>query len=368
LALPLFWHALSMNEAAPVSAERVRPTARLTGIEAGRGLAASVVVLYHTARHLNRAAPAPLMVSLFHFGHAGVDFFFVISGFIILHVHAADIGRASRLRHYVSRRLTRVLPVYWIALALTIAMSAAGERHGLPGASEFVWSLLLLPSNTPPLLGVAWTLQYEVVFYAVFAVLIAHRAAGVALLVLWFGWILSALGGGGSSAVPHALYGVYNLEFFAGMAAAYILAKFRVPAPRAILWLGVFLFACAATAEDFGLLHGYGILARAAYGLPSAAIVLGAAASDRAARLAVPELLRMLGGASYSIYLFQFVFIGLGWQFLLRTGAYEKLPVWVSFFVLAGLGVGGGVLMSRRVEYPLMRLLRNRQTKEAVLF
>jgi exopolysaccharide production protein ExoZ len=347
-----------MDTAALVSADRVPPTTRLTGIEAGRGVAASVVVLYHVARHLNRAAPAPLMASLFHFGHSGVDFFFVISGFIILHVHAADIGRPSRLRHYGARRLTRVVPAYWVALALTIAMSASGGRHGLPGAGEFVWSLLLLPSNTPPLLGVAWTLQYEVVFYAVFAVLIANRAAGAALLVLWLGWIVFSLAGDGSGVVPRSLYGVYNLEFFAGMGAAYLLATTRIAAPLGVLALGVILFACAAAAEDFGLLHGYGNYARLAYGLPSAAIVLGAATSDREGRLAVPAWLRVLGGASYSIYLFQFGFIGLGWQVLSRTGAYEKMPIWASFLVLAGLGVGGGVLMSRRVEYPLMRRLR----------
>ncbi len=64
---------------------------------------------------------------LFAFGHAGVDFFFVLSGFIILHVHAGDIGRPVRLGHYLQRRFTRVYPFYWVVFLL--ALLAMGLRH-----------------------------------------------------------------------------------------------------------------------------------------------------------------------------------------------------------------------------------------------
>jgi len=353
-----------MDEAARTTAlatdDRAAPAAkaRLTGIEAGRGLAATAVVLYHAARHLNRSVPAPWLTHLFQFGHAGVDFFFVISGFIIFHVHAVDIGRPSRLRHYGARRLTRVLPAYWVALALTMAMDAGG-RPGLHSLGEIARSLVLLPSDAPPILGIAWTLQYEVVFYAVFAMLIVNRAIGAAVLVLWLGWIVIALAGGGSGIAPQSIYGVYNLEFFAGMASAYLLARRRITAPLGLLAAGVAMFACTAISEDFGALDGSSNYARLAYGLPSAAIVLGAAASDREGLLDVPAWLRTLGAASYSIYLFQFVFIGIGWHVLAATGADGALPVWASFGVYVAVAVGGGILMSRRVEYPLMRRLRS---------
>ena len=70
---------------------------RLVGIEAGRGIAASLVVLYHVSRHLDQAFGAPMLVHAFQFGHSGVDFFFVISGFIILFVHYRDIDNPLRL-------------------------------------------------------------------------------------------------------------------------------------------------------------------------------------------------------------------------------------------------------------------------------
>lgn len=64
-----------------------RTTGRVELIQVGRGVAACVVALYHCARHLNVGGHAPHLMSLLQFGHAGVDLFFVISGFVITHVH-----------------------------------------------------------------------------------------------------------------------------------------------------------------------------------------------------------------------------------------------------------------------------------------
>jgi peptidoglycan/LPS O-acetylase OafA/YrhL len=333
---------------------------RLPSIEAGRGIAATAVVLYHAMRHLNKIHPAPLLTHAFQFGHAGVDFFFVISGFIILHVHAADIGRPARLGHYAARRFTRVFPTYWVALVFTIILSLAGHEHALPSAADLARSILLLPSHTPPLLGIAWTLQYEIVFYLVFAVLILNRAAGIALCLLWLAWIAIGTIVPDPTGLPPSIYGIYNLEFFAGMAAARILATRRLTRPLPILAVGLAGFAAAALAEDLGWLNGYANPARFAYGVPAAMIVLGAAAADRARLIALPSFLRTLGAASYSIYLFQFIFIGIAWHLLATAGADRGAPAAVIFSILAACGVGGGILMSRRIEYPLMRRLRRR--------
>jgi len=335
------------------------PSPRLPGIEAGRGIAATSVVLYHAIRHLNKIHPAPLLTQAFQFGHAGVDFFFVISGFIILHVHAVDIGRPARLGHYAARRFTRVFPTYWVALTLTIILGLAGHQHAFPSAADIASSILLLPSRTPPVLGIAWTLQYEIVFYVLFAVLILNRAAGIALGVLWLARIAIGTIVPDHSGLPPSVFGIYNLEFFAGMAAARILATRRLARPLPLLAAGLTGFAAAALAEDLGWLNGYANPARLAYGIPAAMIVLGAAAADRARLVTLPSALRTLGSASYSIYLFQFIFIGSAWHLLSAAGAIA--PTALMFCVLSACGVGGGILMSRNIEYPLMRRLRRRQ-------
>jgi exopolysaccharide production protein ExoZ len=86
--------------------------ARLEGVEAARGVAALLVVLYHAALHVEGDVPGSAVLwGLPHFGHAGVDFFFVLSGFIISFVHRRDLGRPDRLGHYLERpRLSAYVP------------------------------------------------------------------------------------------------------------------------------------------------------------------------------------------------------------------------------------------------------------------
>ena len=60
---------------------------KLTSIEAARGIAAVMVVFYHAARHLKADYNVMPWEGIAQFGHAGVDFFFVLSGFIIFFVH-----------------------------------------------------------------------------------------------------------------------------------------------------------------------------------------------------------------------------------------------------------------------------------------
>ena len=333
-------------------------TGKLIGIEAGRGVAATLVVLYHAARHLNKVYIVPALMSVFQFGHAGVDLFFVISGFIILFVHYDDIGRPKSLSRYLQRRLSRIMPTYWVALAVTIVLSLGGG-HAFPPLTDVAWSASLLPSDSEPLLGIAWTLQYEIVFYAIFCSLILNRALGLTLMSFWLCWIiLSKFYGRMGDGVPTSLYGIYNLEFFFGMVVAYWVRNHTVLFPRSILLMGVVLFVGAAVAENTNLIDGYAEVSRLIYGPVAALIVLGVAAAGRKGLIAVPTWLQTLGTASYSIYLFQFVFIGLLWRLWLVAGLDGKLPGIACFPVLAVAGVAGGVAMSRLVEYPLMGLIR----------
>ncbi len=344
--------------AASILADNQAP-GRLAGIEASRGIAASLVILYHVARHLDKTSGAPLLKSLFQFGHAGVDFFFVISGFIILFVHHGDVGHPDRFTRYVKRRFTRLAPTYWVALTMTVLLMLAGN-HEAPSFTDIAWSASLLPSDRDMVLGVAWTLRYEVLFYALFCVLILHRTAGLAVMALWFSCtVLAMVFSYETQWLPSQFHGAYNLEFFLGMAAAWVLKNFTVPQAKLLAVAGIVAFAAFGVLEDLLILDGHGGAARLAYGIPSACIVLGIAAADQQRPSRVPVLLQQTGAASYSIYLFQFVFIGMVWKTLLVTRLNETLPVLVQFFLLSAAAIGGGILVSRWVEHPLMHLIRN---------
>lgn len=98
-----------------------------------------------------------------------MDFFFVLSGFIIMHAHLHEGGRPGAIGGYVFKRLTRIFPAYWpVGLAL-LGLYAALPALSASGGREFsvLSSVLLLPADRPPALSVAWTLVHELMFYTV---------------------------------------------------------------------------------------------------------------------------------------------------------------------------------------------------------
>ena len=130
--------------------------------------AALLVVFVHLDELLPRLG-LPL------FGGAGVDIFFVISGFIMVHttMDRDDVTPWS----FMAGRISRIVPAYWVAtfavfgIAL-VAPSLLRTPH-LP-VGELLQSLAFIPfvkdsGLTQPLLFVGWTLNYERFFYLVFA-------------------------------------------------------------------------------------------------------------------------------------------------------------------------------------------------------
>ena len=160
---------------------------KLQGIEACRGFAAVLVVFYHAGRLISLPQYynyIPLG-DFFGFGHAGVDFFFVLSGFIITLVHRRDLGRPAALGRFCYRRFVRIYPLYWIVTAIVCVLALfSPDRAARLAPGHLVASLLLLPHGQDPLLGVGWTLEHEMLFYLAFALAIASRRLGLVLVAV----------------------------------------------------------------------------------------------------------------------------------------------------------------------------------------
>ena len=101
------------------------------------------------------------------------------------------------------------------------------------------------------------------------------------------------------------------------------------------------------------MLDGYADPARLAYGLPAALIVLGLAEAGRRSQVIVPPQLIVLGNASYSIYLFQLVFIGIVSQLMLVSGLHRWMPELFTFPLMVATAMAGGISADQLAELEL---------------
>lgn len=350
---------------APAQPPTVPPArkARLEGVEAGRGVAALLVVLYHAALHVEGDVPGSTVLwGLPHFGHAGVDFFFVLSGFIISFVHRTDLGRPDRLGHYLERRFTRVFPFYWLVLSFSLLDTWLLHRTQFPGVREILSNLLLLPQAKDQIVGGAWTLVFEIMFYFVFAIAICNRRIGAAALCVWAALVAAGffLNRSSATAVLAVATSPFCIEFFLGIGAAAVLSRRTVPFSGLLLTIGLAGFGLAGVCEVSGSLYGFGAAARLVYGTCSFVIILALVERERSNALKVPRFMAVLGRASYAIYLVHLIAIGITFKFL--SMAIRLTPSW-SFLVwalLCAMGLIAGITASILLEQPVIRFARKR--------
>src|SRR5689334_14287783 len=168
-----------------------------------RAVAALAVLFAHAmiATAAFVAPPPGVIQTLAMKGFLGVDFFFVLSGFIIMHAHMDDARTAGAAMRYAIKRLRRIyipyLPVSigLIVLYLLVPTVSRGNRDW-----GMLTSLTLFPTSHPPALVVAWTLSHEILFYSLFLVRYFSRH-GTAFVLAWAVGIAAAAAHGRSHGI-----------------------------------------------------------------------------------------------------------------------------------------------------------------------
>lgn len=337
-----------------------RSSSKLVSIQAARGFAALLVVVYHFTRlmrpeqYLGQTA----FGGVFGFGHAGVDFFFVLSGFIIYYVHCRDLGQPTALPTYAWRRASRIYPPYWVVTALVILSTAlvAPNWTSRFDPAHVLGSLLLLPQANDPVLGVGWTLVHEAAFYALFAVGIASRRAGLVVAAAWLALVAVGLHAVPEQSLLRLLASPFNLLFAMGMLAAHVVLTVTVPQPRLWALAGLCALLGAGWAENAGVFPLNGLTGRLLYGLASTAIVLGLASAERAGGLRVGRAAAFLGNISYVLYLIHVPVISNSAWLLAKTGVIGHVPVPALAVTLVAGSVAAAAMLHYVVERPLLRL------------
>ena len=344
-------------------------------VQALRGVACLLVVCYHARFSIDGPAYLDLGTRAFGSGACGVDLFFIISGFIIVHVTAQLRCTNRDIAQFVVKRWTRVWPPYAIAtllamccdprlhwnakLAIDVGKALAFYPQHYTGAPFFGWAPL----------NVGWTLVFEIWFYLLFALSMAARRFRWLALGTLFAATLIALPLLLNGAVSLDAYANFDLrpallniatspllwEFALGalIALAYR-SRFRIANPTAVRVLAassvvIFVWQVLAGTGRHGVLH---------WGVPSALLLLSLLLAHKEMPLPVPAWLIWLGDISFSLYLVHLI-VQRGLGAALPKLGFSKWRMGFGFFIgSAALSIILAAVSHRFVERRLGARLR----------
>jgi len=331
---------------------------RIKSIEIGRGLAAVAVALMHAGTGM-----APEQYSghvgfegIFDFGRYGVDFFFVLSGYIILKVSELESRGATNVRAFCIKRLFRIIPAYWAILIFSLMVNFFQRDRAVISLEWLILQFMLLDARL--FVSAAWTLQFEFLFYILCAFMIWNLRVGLIILLFWVGIIIHraffGIGGISHAGFYEVISNPYCVLFFQG-GLIYILMKKTSRAlvySLALLMAAALLFFRAAVNGD---LNYYELTHRLLVGSLFAVALIVAVRFEMLSRFD-SKLLEGLGKISYSVYLSNVLLIGLVYATLERLNLYQKFKEPGVAIVAIAATLGFSYWLYRFVEAPGIKI------------
>jgi exopolysaccharide production protein ExoZ len=349
-------------------------------IQVGRGIAAMLVVLYHQIAYSKAHLGYTPYGSIFNFGFIGVDFFFVLSGFIITYTHFADLinPQSNSLEKFFKKRITRIYPIYWVFFTITLIsylistpkyMTNSGivlNPISLKSLSLLVQSFLLIPNEKIRLVGVAWTLSYELIFYLIFGIGIALGFRAAKLMALF--WVvlilINYITAPFNNEYTRFFFNVIVLEFLMGCVVAYLLLKKiyldnKYTFPAVLILLTLFLI----DVNKFGLPFDRSLNDVLLMGLLFSLLTYVSVRVDQTNKnIRYPSLLLLIGDASYSIYLSHIIFLSVLPTIYTKLNPEYSSSGYLPFVttIIFILVVLLGVLVHLFIEKKLLKLINNK--------
>ncbi len=331
-----------------------------------------MVLVYHMGVYESKVSTATILGHMADIGKAGVDIFFVISGFVMMMISNRSSKSEDKPEVFLLKRAVRIYPLYWfytgVALVIFLLRPELANRSGGVGETSIMHSFLLFPDKSgAPIVGQGWTLIHEMYFYLTFSlILFARPSFRGPLLIGWavvvalftYAWKPSLNWISPSYRITIELvFSPLTLEFLSGCLVAYISQRkyCSYNMRQASLYLGLFLLLIAGI---FNKCHD-GTFRELFYGIPAFLIVHGAITMECKAGFLKSRLLTFIGDASYSIYLshiFCLSFCILVWKYFKSLGLYDNL---IALVMMATISLAAGIFSYRFIERPLLRICHN---------
>ena len=335
----------------------------LNNLQVLRGIAAMLVVWVHTQLMVTTAF---IPTSLRQVGFGGVDLFFVISGFIIVHSTSGSRDWST----FLKRRFFRVAPLYYVFTLIAVVIcyvrpsifNLTGIDFSMIGKSFLFIPFEITTNSIYPVYPLGWTLNYEMFFYAAFAPMLLLGSLKARIAVLGAALVVLATIGtfihhpDDIGLIPYFYTRPVILDFVFGLIIGGTWQHF--PTRPAILYyvlliagfVGLVFSGRVLPSENLVVFPATATVLR--YGVPSALIVTGMAGLERCDRKIDNRVLRLLGDASYSIYLSHFfIFLPLA-SAASRFLSGDVATLLLGVFTMIAAPVFG-VFIYRNVERPL---------------
>ena len=343
-------------------------------LQALRGIAAMVVVLYHGSRFFLQTDGIAFGDYLFQSGGVmGVDLFFVISGFIMVYTTTNNNGSLEYSRGFFIKRFARVWPTYVILTLIHSLFPPYGPGFFFtPGAfGLFAQTLTFVPTEfgtrdfAYPILSVGWTLNYEMYFYLIFGLSLLF---GRGRWIVFFGWIWISMlwvGDSGYTIVYIAMISDQIIWFFvAGVIIGLVyLSEFKISSILfcriAVLLSGAFLlwqFYSGYQVEHGLMLAGLSILP----------FVLVISIASKTLVLTPPKWMLYLGDISYSLYLVHTIVQKQSANLFKIIGLGDYANGFFFLVLTTALSIGAAAISYRYLERGVAEYIRhylNKATK-----
>lgn len=309
---------------------------------------------------------------IFEFGgNSGVAFFFVLSGFIISRAHRHEAGDLSKIARYFRKRAYRIFPTYWIVFAIAYCASLILPPSSWVVPSDpatVVSAFFLLPLSdgsikgfSSPILSVAWTLRFELLFYAFFGLFyfgrrIFHMSCIAILFLATHHLITQSQHGSAATAIASSHF---MLLFLMGVGGAKLIdTGIGVTASRITFYAGLIAFALVALVYDLHSGEVDRAMSDLAFGLASVCIIVGAISLESAGQMSVrSQFLRDIGDASYAIYLIHYPLVALVCKLGVKVMPFNGFGVAATLIAALAASLVVGIGFHKCIEAPLLRRL-----------
>ncbi|MER7684759.1 acyltransferase [Streptomyces sp. NPDC097610] len=358
----------------PLQRPETRGRGQVLGLDGLRGLAALYVLLFHCRLLTMPGFPknsGPSWLGWLMYGRLAVVFFLVLSGFSLAISPARNGWQLGGVSRFLRRRAWRILPPYWAALALSLAVAwfvVPASHFGPPtGTSILVYGFVVQDIFTAPTPnGAFWSIGVEAELYLVFPLfLLVRRRLGAVVLVAGVTLLVIARGllAPNASPVEGVNWLTPNLApvFVAGLVGAGI-----VVAPEKVRRLPWHWLAALAALPVVALVvikgsvwtvdHYFWIDLAVA---PAMTMMIAAVATGRPAflmRLLATRPMRGLGDFSYSLYLVHLPIVMIVCRKLAPHFVSPGLPAfWFTLTLALPASVLGAWLFAKLFELPFKR-------------